>query len=74
MDYEIRAKVRDRLVSLRIESGKTQKEIGDICGKSKTAVASWEQGQSLPDIETLYRLSLYYKKTMDYMFGADEKK
>lgn len=71
-DVVIRQNIRNRLVELRVETGLTQSDVGKIVGKSKNAVASWEQGLSLPDVQTLYRLSLYYRKTLEFMFGLEE--
>lgn len=71
-DYIIRERIRNNLIELRIENHLSQQEIGDICGKSLTAVASWEQGLSLPNITTLYRLAKYYGKTLDYMYGEEK--
>ena len=70
-DYEVRQIVQNRLVECRIEANLTQKEVGDLVGKKPTTVASWEQGKTLPDIDTLYRLTKYYGKTLSYMFGED---
>lgn len=73
-DYTIKNNVRSILIECRHEKGLTQTDVGNIVGKSKTAVASWEQGLALPDIATLYRLSLYYRKTLEYMCGLEDKK
>lgn len=70
-DSELRQTIRNRLIECRIEANLTQKEVGEIVGKSSNAVASWEQGLSLPDIETLYNLTKYYGKTLKYMFGEE---
>lgn len=72
-DYEIRDTIRNRLIECRIESNLTQKEVGEVVvKKSSNAVASWEQGLSLPDIVTLFRLAKYYGKSLDFMFGEKE--
>lgn len=68
-DIDIKDAIRQTLIELRTERNMTQTEVGKIVGKSKTAVASWEQGKSMPDAETLWRLSRYYEKTIDYMYG-----
>lgn len=75
MDYEVSIKdnVREALIECRKEKGITQTDVGKIVGKGKTAVASWEQGLTIPDIETLYRLSKYYGKSINYMYGEKEK-
>lgn len=73
-DHIIKTNVRNILIECRHEKGLTQTDVGNIVGKSKTAVASWEQGLALPDIATLYRLALYYRKTLEYMCGLEDKK
>ena len=71
-DNEIRQIIRNHLIECRTNANLTQKEVGEIIGKSSNAVASWEQGYSLPDIETLYRLTKYYGKTLNYMYGVED--
>lgn len=73
IDYDVRTVIKDRLISLRIESEKTQTDFGKIFDKSKTTVASWEQGLSLPDVATLYRIALYFNKSISYMYGEEPK-
>jgi transcriptional regulator with XRE-family HTH domain len=70
-DKELREQVRIRLIQCRNEHELTQTEVGKIVGKSKNAVASWEQGLSLPDAVTLYKLAKYYGKDMSYMYGEE---
>ena len=72
MDYIIRGKVTNILVECRKKKGVTQRELAEAIGSKETTVASWEQGKSLPNIQTLYRLSKYYNKTIGYMFGEKE--
>lgn len=71
-DIILRENVKDALVELRVEHGLSQVEVAKLTGKTRTAVASWEQGLSLPDLATLYRLSKYYQKTMEYFFEHSE--
>lgn len=66
---EIRENIRKVLIECRTEHGLTQTDVGHLVGKSKNAVASWEQGLSCPDAVTLHRLATYYQKTLDYMYG-----
>lgn len=71
-DAEIKEIVRQRLVQCRKEHQMTQTQVGELVGKKKTTVASWEQGVTSPDIETLYRLASYYEKSLDFMFGENK--
>ena len=66
---ELREKIRLALIELRNKKGLTQSDIGELTGKGKTTVASWEQGKSLPDLVTLYHLALFYKVKMEYFYG-----
>lgn len=69
---EIKKSLRERLIQVRLEHKLTQTEEGKLVDKSKTAVASWEQGLSIPDPVTLKRLAAYYEKTMNWMYGDEE--
>ena len=72
-DDEIRQNIKNNLIDLRKRKGLTQTEIAEIVGKKAPSVASWEQGISLPDLQTLYRLSIYYNKMMEYFYENNPK-
>lgn len=72
-DDKMREIIRNRLIECRREHNLSQIEVGRIVGKSKNAVGSWEQGLSLPDLITLYRLAKYYEKTLEYMYGEEKE-
>ena len=67
-DFEIRERIRAKLVQCRKEADLTQAEVGKAVGKSSTAVASWEQGLSLPDLATYMKLAKLYGR-FDDMFN-----
>lgn len=69
MDYIVRENIRTILIECRTEKGITQQELSKQIGVPTPTIASWEQGVSLPNLQTLYRLAKYYQKTMDYMYG-----
>ncbi len=71
-DKEISEIVRKKLIECRKERHLTQTDVGLIVDKKKTTVATWEQGKAMPDIDTLYRLTKYYGKTLAYMFGEED--
>lgn len=70
-EEKLKETVRQILIECRKERNMTQTDVGKIVGKSKTAVASWEQGMSMPDIVTLHHLAKYYEKTIEYMYGEE---
>lgn len=67
-DAILRENVKETLIELRNKHELSQVQVAEIAGKTRTAVASWEQGLSLPDLATLYRLSKYYNITMESFF------
>lgn len=71
-DQALRSKIMSILIQCRKEKGISQVELAEIIDSKPTTVASWEQGKSLPSIQTLYRLSQYYGKTIGYMYGEEE--
>ena len=74
MNKELECIIRLNLINLRYKAGKTQADIADLTGKSINAVGSWEQGLSLPDIYTLYRLAKYYNVSMEYFYEHETPK
>lgn len=72
-DDELREKISARLRQCRKEKGITQEELSRMFDAAPTAIASWEQGRSLPSIQTLYKLSKYYDKTIGFMYGEDDQ-
>jgi transcriptional regulator with XRE-family HTH domain len=71
---EIRENIRKNLIDLRKKKGMTQAQLASIFEKTDNAVASWEQGLSLPDIPTLYKLSLVYEVPMEYFVVEHSRK
>lgn len=72
VDYEIRTKVMNALIECRKEKGMSQKQLAEVLNSKETTVASWEQGKSLPSIDMLYRLSKYYNKSINFMYGEKD--
>jgi transcriptional regulator with XRE-family HTH domain len=71
-DQALRNRIMNILIQCRKEKGISQLELADIIDSKPTTVASWEQGKSLPSIQTLYRLSQYYGKTIGFMYGEEK--
>lgn len=71
IDNELRDKIREAIRKNREEKGLTQTQLGSYLGKSKTTVASWEQGKSIPDIEILYKMAKFFNKPIGHMYGEE---
>lgn len=52
----IRETMRLNIISKRKDLGLTQTELGEKVALKKNTVASWEQGLSSPDIDTVAKL------------------
>jgi DNA-binding XRE family transcriptional regulator len=59
------------LSNFRKKAGLTQQQVGDYIGISAQAVSKWENDQSEPDIDTLYKLAELYKTTVDELTGKE---
>ena len=65
-----------RLKWFRSESGLTQEELAEKMGVSRQAVAKWERGESIPDVESCIKLAEIYGTTVDMLvhsFGKQEQ-
>lgn len=72
-DDELRKKISRILTECRKEKGVTQEDIAQMFDASFTTVSAWEQGRSLPSIQTLYSLSKFYGKSIGYMYGEEDE-
>ncbi|MDL2214216.1 helix-turn-helix domain-containing protein [Clostridia bacterium OttesenSCG-928-O13] len=66
---EIGAILRD----LRLKSGKTQKEVAELLGRTQQVVGHWETGYSQPDANTLFLLCTIYGADLNEAFGFNKK-
>lgn len=54
---------------LRLNKGITQTELANLCGVHQTAVSQWEKGRTLPDKQTLVKLSDIFGVSVDMLMG-----
>ena len=59
------------LVNHRKNKKITQQEMADILGIKRTTYASYEQDLSAPDIETLKKISQFFRVSIDELVGND---
>ena len=55
----------NNLKFFRKKNGYTQEQIAEKIGVSRQAVAKWERGEALPDIENVIALADVYEVTVD---------
>lgn len=66
---ETRSDFGKKLFEARIKSGKSQDEVGKKLERSRTAVANWELGNSLPDLPTFVAWCKLMKTTPNDILG-----
>ncbi len=72
----------DNLRIFRKQADLTQEEVAEKLGVSRQAVAKWERGDTVPDVEFCIRLAELYGTTLDALvmfdyaesYNGDEKK
>ena len=67
--------LKDRLKQLRIEKGKTQKEMAKDLGTTDVSIGRYEAGTREPKTDILNALADYFDVTTDYLLcRTDERK
>lgn len=75
-DKDIKQIIAKNLANLRKNKKITQTELAEEFGYSDKAISKWENGDTLPDIQTLYQLCEFYNVTLDFLVSEqsfDEK-
>ena len=63
-----------RLKELRENIGLNQKECAEKLNISRGSISFYENGERLPDIETIYNMSRFFDVSADYLVGLTEVK
>lgn len=71
---DIRTVISENLTQLRKEKKLTQLELAEKFNYSDKAVSKWENGDTLPDVETLQQLCDFYGVTLDYLTHEGTRK
>ena len=56
-----------RLKMYRTQSGFTQEQLAEKIGVSRQAVAKWERGETMPDLDSCIKLAELYGTTVDML-------
>ncbi len=59
------------LANLRNEKNLTQQDEADIFSITPQAISKWESGQSVPDVETLEKISSFYGVTINEILNGE---
>lgn len=56
---------------LRQDHEETQQQLGEFLGYGATAVANYESGYRMPDLETFFQIALHYGATLEDFIRED---
>lgn len=62
-------KTAESLKALRLEKGLTQEELGEKIFVSRQAVSRWENGETMPGVDSLKELSRVFGVTINRLLG-----
>lgn len=65
-------KFNETLKNIRRNQGLTQRDVYTRLGVSPNCYASWEQGRTQPDIESLKKLCVIFDVSADWLLGLDD--
>lgn len=66
--------LNERIKNCRRKSGLTQEQVADEMGVSRQAVTKWENGQSAPSTENLFKLASLFGTTVDLLLPEQENR
>lgn len=65
--------ISEKIKQARESANFTQEEIAEKLGVNQQTVSGWENGESYPDVKSLYILSEICCVTLEFLFKGDEK-
>lgn len=67
-------KLADHLKYLRKQRNWTQEEVAQRLNMSRSQISKWENGELLPDLQSLEKLSELYNVSIDFLVGKRTNK
>ena len=65
-------KISERIKSIRVSKGFTQKQVADAIGVTEVSLQRFEYGSSRPSLDTLITLADFYNVSLDYLVGRSD--
>lgn len=59
----------DRLRRLREKEHKSRLVLSELCGLHPKAIARYERGEAVPDLESIKAIADYFHVSIDYLIG-----
>ena len=61
----------EKIKKIRISNNLKQSELADMLFVSEKTISSWENNRTVPDLNMIYRISDYFKKSFYYLINDD---
>jgi len=61
----------EKIKKIRVTNNLKQSELGDILFVSEKTISSWENNRTVPDLNMIYKISDYFKKSFYYLINDD---
>ena len=65
----MRDTVKNRMLSLRVESGITQEELAKVLGVTRQTIIAIEKGNYTPSVLLALKIAGYFKKQVEEIFS-----
>ncbi len=62
----------ERLKELRMDKNLTASKLGKAMEVSHSTILRWENGSIVPSIDNLYKLSVYFGVSADFLIGLED--
>lgn len=62
----------EKIKKIRITNNLKQSELAEILFVSEKTISSWENNRTLPDLNMIYKISDYFKKSFYYLINDDD--
>ena len=61
----------EKIKDIRLSNNLKQSELADILHISEKTISSWENNRTTPDLNMIYKISNYFKKSFYYLISYD---
>ena len=66
--------MKEKIKELRKSAGYSQEELAKLLNVHQTAVSQWEQGLTMPDLDTVKKLAEVFGVSTDFLLGNNSEK
>ena len=73
-ELNIKNNISQNLIYLRKNQKLTQGELAEKINYSDKTISKWENGDAIPDVETLYLIAKFYNVSIDAIISSDLQK